>query len=265
MTKPLILITNDDGVESPGLAASAAAADPLGELLIVAPRIQQTSMGRSMPAINDGRILETTINRNGRTWPAFGANASPAQAVQHAMLELIDQRPALAISGINYGENIGIGITVSGTVGAALEAAAYGVPALAVSLQTEVTQHMTNDPSVDFSAAIHFTRLFARLWLEAEPLPDVDVLKIDIPKNATPDTPWRITRVERRPYFRPLPSKRDRLTDAGPIGYELRPDPDLDRLSDAAAIQEGVVSVTPLSLDITSRIAVDDLRRALEG
>lgn len=265
MTKPLILLTNDDGIESPGLAASATAVDSLGKLLIIAPRVQQTAMGRSMPATNDGRMVETTISRNGRTWPAYGANASPAQAVQHAMLELIPERPVLAVSGINYGENVGIGITVSGTVGAALEAAAYGVPALAVSLQVELTQHLTNDPAVDFSAAIHFTRLFAKMWLDIAPLPDVDVLKIDIPQGATPDTPWRITRVERRPYFRPTPPQRKRLTDAGPIGYELRPDPDLDRQSDAAAIQEGVVSVTPLSLDITSRIAARDLRRALEG
>lgn len=265
MTRPLIILTNDDGIDSPGLAASAAALDPLGDLLIVAPREQQSGMGRSMPAWNDGRLTETTISANGKTWKAYRANASPAQAIQHAMLELIDRRPALVVSGINYGENIGTGVTSSGTVGAALEAAAFGIPALAISLQTDPAHHMTNDASVDFRVAMYFTRLFAERWLSVERLPDVDVLKIDIPQDATPQTPWQITRLERRIYYRPLPPDRRELGDEGRIGYELKPDAPAYPDSDAAVVLRGMISVTPLSLDITSRIAPDVLYRALNG
>ena len=176
------------------------------------------------------------ISANGQTWRAYRANASPAQAVQHALLELIDRHPALVVSGINYGENIGVAVTVSGTVGAALEAAAFGVPALAVSLQTDPAHHMTNDASVDFRVAAYFTRLFAARWLNTEPLPDVDVLKIDIPQDATPDTPWRITRLERRNYYRPLRPARSTLDGEGHIGYELNPDLTDDQDSDASVL-----------------------------
>jgi 5'-nucleotidase len=265
VTRPLILLTNDDGVMSPGLAASAAALAPLGDLLIVAPREQQSGMGRSMPSFHDGRLFETTIHYDGQSWPAYGASASPAQAVLHGVLELADRRPALVVSGINYGENVGTGITASGTVGAALEAAANDIPALAVSLQTDQSQHMTNDPAVDFCTAIYFTRLFAQRWLAAERLPDVDVLKIDIPASATPDTPWVITRLQKGKYYTHLPPLRKRLDDEGRIGYMADPRIALDLDSDAKGILDGLVTVTPLSLDITSRIAPDALHRVLNN
>ncbi|MBN1680248.1 MAG: 5'/3'-nucleotidase SurE [Anaerolineae bacterium] len=265
MTQPLILLCNDDGIDSPGLAAAASALAALGDLLIVAPSQQQSGMGRSMPNFNDGRLFKTTISANGQAWTAYGANASPAQAVQHGIMELADRQPALVVSGINYGENVGTGITVSGTVGAALEAAAHGIPALAVSLQVEIHQHMTNDASVDFSGAEYFTHLFAQRWLNSERLPDVDALKIDIPAGATPQTCWCFTHLERRSYFRPVAPQRDRLEDVAPIGYELNPANGVEAGSDAAALIAGQVSVTPLSLDMTSRITLDTLRDVLGG
>jgi 5'-nucleotidase len=112
---------------------------------------------------------------------------------------------------------------------------------------------------------MHFTRLFAERWLGAERLPDVDVLKIDIPGNATLDTPWRITRLERGIYYRPLRPVRHALHDEGRIAYELNPDMPDEQDSDAAVVLSGIVSVTPLSLDLTSRIGLDVLYRALEG
>jgi 5'-nucleotidase len=264
MTRPLILLTNDDGIDSPGLAALAKALDPLGDLLIVAPNVQQSGMGRSFPATNDGRLFERTISLNGQSWPAYAAHASPAQSVQHAVIELADRPLALAVSGINYGENVGTGITASGTVGAALEAAAQGIPALAVSLEVDsVSLHTTNDHAVDFSAAIHFARLFAQRWLTVERPRDVDVLKIDIPAGATPETPWRMARLERGPYFMHLPPLRRKLDDAGRIGYTINPKAILDEHSDAAIVQQGLVAVTPLMLDITSRIEAGVLESLL--
>ncbi len=265
MARPLILLTNDDGIQSPGLAASAAALDPLGDLLIVAPCEQQSGTGRSMPLHHNGRLSETTISANGRSWMAYGANASPAQSVQHAVLELARRPVALAVSGINFGENVGTAITISGTVGAALEAAAHGIPALAVSLEVDLALHVSYDDSVDFSTAIYFTRLFARRWLNAERLPDVDVLKIDIPAHATPDTPWRITRLERKPYFVPMPPLRSKLQDEGRIGYKLADRDHLEVDTDAGAVRHGFVAVTPISLDMTSRIAPDLLHNLLSG
>jgi 5'-nucleotidase len=264
MPRPLILLTNDDGIESPGLAAAALAFDTMGDLLIVAPCAQQSGMGRSMPMANNGRLFEKRVCCNGHCWPAFGAEASPAQAVQHGILELADRRPALVISGVNYGENVGIGVTISGTVGAALEAAAHGIPAIAISLQVDIEQHFTLDQSVDFSTAAYFARFFAERWLAAGLLPDTDVLKIDVPSHATPDATWRITRLERAPYFRPLLSRRNHLNDAARIGYEMVIPEKYDPDSDVAAILDGVVSVTPISLDLTSRIEPGYLKRQLD-
>lgn len=254
MARPLILLTNDDGIESPGLAALAAALEPLGDLLIVAPSVQQSGMGRSFPTQNDGRLFEKTIHLNGQSWSGYAANASPAQCVQHGLIELADRPPALIASGINYGENVGTGITGSGTVGAALEGAAFGIPSLAVSLEVDPSLHFTNDQSVNFGAAIHFTRLFAHRWLAVERPHDVDVLKIDIPARATPETAWQMARLERTRYFVPLAPLRRNLGDAGRIGYTFDPKAVLDDSSDAAVVKRGLVAVTPLMLDMTSRI-----------
>ena len=264
MERPLILLVNDDGIESPGLAASAAALDPLGDLLIVAPSVQQSGMGHSFPYFNDGRLFETAISSNGQTWKAYGANASPAQAVQHGVLELADRPLALVVSGINFGENVSTGVTASGTVGATLEAAALGVPALAVSLEVDPSMHYTNDTSVEFRTAIHFTRLFAQRWLTAERPTGIDVLKIDIPASATPDTPWRLTHLERNRYFIPFPPLRRRLEDEGRVGYGINAKATLDENSDVAVVRAGLVSVTPLTIDLTARVAPDALRRVLE-
>lgn len=265
MTRPLILICNDDGIASPGLAAAAAALAPLGDLLIVAPSEQQSGMGRSFPKFNDGRLFPTTVRYDGQTWPGYGANASPAQAIDHAVLELADRLPTLAVSGINFGENVSTSVTGSGTVGAALEAAAFGIPALAVSLETDPSLHYAYDDSVDFSTAIAFTRLFAERWLHAERPPDVDVLKIDIPANATPQTPWQLARLERAQYFVPLPPQRRRLEDEGRIGYMFNTRAIMDEQSDAALVQAGIVAVTPLTLDMTAPVALEIMERLLSN
>ncbi|RME45807.1 MAG: 5'/3'-nucleotidase SurE, partial [Caldilineae bacterium] len=194
--RPLLLITNDDGIASPGLHAAAEAVAPLGDLLIVAPHHQQTGAGRSFRPLTDHRIYRHTLDIAGRPVTAYSIKGTPAQVVNAALLDLADRPVALTISGINFGENIGSGVTISGTVGAALESASHGVPALAVSLETPPEYHNAPSADVDFSAAAHFTRLFARKALSLCPFPaDVDVIKVDVPATATPATPWRVTSV----------------------------------------------------------------------
>ena len=121
--KPIILFTNDDGIESPGLWAAVAAFRDVGRLLVVAPREQQSGMGRSMPHASEGRIYPYEAPIDCPDCRAYAVDGTPAQAVQHAILELAEDKPALLVSGINYGENTGNGVTISGTVGAALEGA----------------------------------------------------------------------------------------------------------------------------------------------
>lgn len=266
-TLPLILITNDDGIESPGLRAAAQAVLPLGDPLIVAPNRQWSGAGRSMPHDLEGSALQRQLEVGGEPMMAYQVDASPALAVLHALFELAPRRPSLLVSGINYGENVGADVTVSGTVGAALEGAVNGLPALAVSLQTPKETHVNPSDDVDFTAAIHFTRTFARHLLALSLPFDVDVLKLDVPSDATPETPWRLTRVSRHTYFTAMPTGRDNLEDAAPMDYAPlahpeRTEPDSDIYALAV---DRVVSVTPLSTDLTSRVERGRMEELLRG
>ena len=262
--KKLILLTNDDGIRSPGLWAAAEALEPLGFVTVVAPRQQSTGAGRSMPAASEGRLYEETVNVNGKNWKVYAADGTPAQAVQHGLLEILPRFPDLLVSGINYGENVGSGVTISGTVVAALEGASFSIPSLAVSLQTAPQYHHTHSTDIDFSTAAFFTEKFARVLLSLPRPADVDVLKVEIPEGATVQTPWRVTRLSRTRYYLPQRPTRENLGDKGHIGYQRTIEPDLlEPDSDVRALVEGVVSVTPLSLDITSRVDLHELARLL--
>lgn len=263
--QPLILVTCDDGIESPGLCAAVRAVLPLGEVMVSAPCEQQTGSGRSLATYNDGAIHEIDYQVDGAKIPAYAIYGSPAQAVLYALVELVPRKPALCVSGINFGANVGSDLTSSGTVGAALEAADGGVPALAASLETDKKYHYNHSEDVDFSTATHFARRFARQMLAKQMPPDVDVLKLEVPCNATPRTPWRITRMSRQRYYRVLPSGRRYLTEKRRLDYEmvvdhatLEPDSDIQ-----AVLVDRCVSVTPLSLDLTSRVTFSELEALL--
>lgn len=266
MDKPLILLTNDDGIHSSGLWAAAVALESLGEVLVAAPEEEQSSTGRSMPRTSEGRIQPVEVKTGNRVWQeAYAVHGTPAQVVQHALLRIVPRQVSLVVSGINYGENVGSGVTVSGTIGAALEAAAFGVPGLAVSLETTIEELLSQDPSVDFSIAAHFTQKFARRLLEVNLPDDVHVLKVDVPRGASPETPWQVARLARQRYYVPFKPEGARLEDAVRIGYRVQDGKELEPGSDARVLAEGVVAVTPLSLDMTSRVDEEALRALLNG
>lgn len=265
-----ILLTNDDGIESPGLWAAAEALAGLGFVTIAAPRDQFSGAGRSQPGFTDGRIQATRLRIGAQDWEAFAVGGSPAQCVLYAVLELMkDNPPDLVVSGINYGENVGHGVTVSGTIGAAIEAASLDLPALAVSLQmVNPEDFFSYSREVDFRTAAHFTAMFARRLLTEKMPPDVDLLKLEIPYGATPETPWRVTRLARHRYYIPYDVKREGpLDQPGSISWtidvkpgEVEPDTDVHAL-----IFDQVVAVTPLTLDMTSRVDLQDLDALLRA
>ncbi len=267
MSKPQILLTNDDGIRSPGLWAAAATLASLGYVTVAAPQEQSSGMGRSLPSTSSGIIRQETLTVNGQEWTVHAVSGSPAQAVLHGALEIMPQRPALVVSGINYGENVGQGVTISGTVGAALEAAALGIPALAVSLEAAAQYHFSYSREVDFSAAAYFAALFGRLLLDKRMPQDVRVLKVDVPSSATPETPWQITRVSRQAYYLPQIADRESWDVSGPVSYMEavsfeHEDPD----SDVYVMRvKRMVSVTPISLDLTSRVNLSDLEKELRN
>lgn len=263
--RPQILLTNDDGILSPGLWAAAEALSRLGYVTVAAPREQVSSTGRSMPRTSDGRIERAMLRINEQEWPVYAVGGSPAQSVLHAMHEIMPGPPDLVVSGINYGENLGTSITISGTVGAAMEGAASGVPSIAVSLQLLHNDYISYSEQ-DFSTAAYFTHLFAKMLLE-KPFPgDVDMLKIEVPAKATPETPWRMTRLARHRYYLPQVERPGKWDE--PFYIEGRPyvEPhEVPRDSDIYALLfDGVVSVTPLSLDFTSRVDLQALEKSLK-
>lgn len=269
-SRPLILLTNDDGIRSPGLLASVEAVCDLGELLIVAPATQQTGMGRSTPPIVNGAVTAERLTVQCQEFAAYSLTGSPAQAVIYAMLVLAPRRPDLVISGINYGENPGTCVTASGTVGAALQAAEFGVPALAISLETDKRYHYHHGNDVDWRVAGLTVRKMAQAVLNAQLPPDVDVLKIDVPADATAATPWRLTRQSRQSYFRvfrPEGAQPDPQSGWVHLDYDICVDWDrLEPDSDIAAfVRERAITVTPLSHDLTSRVDFALLARLLQA
>lgn len=264
---PLIFVTNDDGIESPGLRAAVSAVLPLGDVVVAAPRRQQSSTGRGLGGARHERLVAADLCVDGVAVRAFSCEATPAQTVLHALGVLgAGRRPDLVVSGINYGENLGTNISLSGTVGAALEAASAGVRSLAAALQTDTAFHYVYG-NVNWSAASHFVRQFARLMLSgAELPPDVDVLNVVIPESASEVTPWRLTRQSRHPYFSAqLPGGDLQNCSIGDARIGVFVDPAaLEPASDIAAIlRDHVVSVTPLSLDCTSRADFGALEQQL--
>ncbi len=254
MPCPLILVTNDDGTASDGLWAAVEALVELGDVIVVAPDRQWSGAGRSMPHTVTGALQESVHKTaSGRVVPTYAVDATPALCVVHAMIEFAPRLPALVVSGINFGENISTEITISGTIGAALEAAAFDIPGLAVSLEMSIPEHLTGGVEKDYSAAQAFTRYFAERILARDFPYDVDVLNVNVPKSATPETPWRMTRLSHCRYF--LPLGPDRANGQGRPGYTVMPDPSTaEPDSDIWALRVArMVSVTPLSMDLTSR------------
>ena len=262
-----ILLTNDDGIASPGLWAAAEALSSLGYVTVIAPRDQSSGTGRSLPISTDGYIRPGPLTIHNQEWTVYSVGGTPAQAVQHAIMEIMETPPDVVVSGINYGENLGEGITVSGTVGAAMEAAALGIPALAASLELVTNDYYSYSTTVDFSSAAYFTCLFTRYLLENHLPAGVDLLKLDVPHNATPTTPWHMTSLAKHQYYIAyVDHKRDwnepykipariQVTED-----EVTPDSDIRVLH-----FDHQVSLTPITLNMTARVSLTDMEKQVQA
>jgi 5'-nucleotidase len=253
--RPLILITNDDGINSPGLTAVAEAVYDLGDILVIAPNKQQTSMGRAFPRTEDqGIIDEVSLSFGNKSVTAYSVHGSPAYAVAHGVLEIADRKPDLCISGINYGENLGLNLTCSGTLGAVFEADSHGIPGIAVSKQVEVKyQHSSNFAQLSWDVE----KLVVRMWAEKilrEGMPmNTSILNINVPEGLADARKYKITTQSRQNNFEFIkPGKRNLK-----LRYELKSvlkvdEAKLEADSDIYAVyKEHVVSVTPLTWNMS--------------
>ena len=250
--RPLILVTNDDGIASSGLLALVEALADLGDVLVSAPKQQLSASGRSLGLVGAWDEVDLGLNHGGVR--AYAIEATPAVAARAGVLLFAPpRRIALAFAGINYGENIGTSITTSGTVCAAIETASFGIPSVAISLETDEAHHFSVSDAVDFSAAAACAYRLAKAILRA-PLPrGADLLKVDVPAEATAETPWALTRLTRQRYFEStvegIDTRLPRFT-----GYQRVVDREtLEPDSDAHALTvRRVISICPLTIDLSA-------------
>lgn len=265
-SKPKIFVTNDDGIQSPGLKGAVSALVDLGVVTVVAPSTQQTAMGQSHRCTPEATLVPVHMEANGVSVEAYSCDCSPAVAVRHGLDVLFrEAQPDLLVAGINYGENLGFNVGISGTLGAAFEGAGRGIPAIAISKQTDIASHR-NHTLQNWEASAHFLNLFAKRVLACELPFDVDVIKIDVPDDATPQTPWHLTRLARQSYYivdLPNPGVGTRVSD-GIVRVNAH-DAHLLKGTDIYAVAiDRIVSVTPLTIDSTSRSDFSDLQRIFE-
>jgi len=250
-SKPLVLITNDDGIDSPGLHALAEAIMPFCELLIVAPKFQQTGMGRG--ALNGEKIgiIETkTLVVNNQLVKAYAINGSPAQSVAHAILELTDRKPDYCLSGINYGENLGLSFTCSGTLGAAFEADSCGIPSIAFSRAIPFNNQKSSDFSIiDWEIEkYHVKKIFTNI-LEYGMPKNVRILNVNFPTGIDVSTEVRVTTQAYMNYAEYIhPGERD-FSKGQHLEWKLNHKlHDVRRDTDIYAMHfDKVISVTPMA------------------
>jgi 5'-nucleotidase len=234
--RPLILVTNDDGVSAPGIAAAAEVLREIGDVIVAAPDRERSASSHS---ISLDRPLRVDELGNG----VYAIDGTPVDCVYLALHHLVPRRPALVVSGINDGYNLGSDVFYSGTVAGAVEAALRGVPAIAVSLERRRPQ--------DFSHAAGFlAALAAEVVRRGEgALPERSLLSLNVPPG--PIDGYQVTFLGRRVYRDQVDVRADLRGRAYYwIGGPEENATDLPG-SDCSAVRDGLVSLTPLGLDLT--------------
>lgn len=232
-----ILIANDDGIASPGLAALAEAMEPLGEVWVAAPEQDQSAAGHALSLQRPLRIRKAR-----ERW--YAIDGTPADCVYMGIHHLLRERhPVLVVSGINLGANLANDVIYSGTVAAAMEGAMFGIPSIAFSL-------VSRGKPVDLGPAAAFARQLARSVLESGLSPRT-LLNVNVPGHVSPRG-WAVTRLGRHAYENAVIEKTDprgrRYYWIGGSEYAHEPIPGSDC---TAVLDEACISVTPLMLDVT--------------
>jgi len=245
-TRPRILVTNDDGIESRGLLALKQALDSIGDVYVMAPDTNQSAVGHSMTFMRPLRVRERTLADGSKGWSVDG---SPTDAVSLAFLGYFGISFDLVASGINYGSNIGDDITYSGTVGAAMESVLSGCPAFAISQQIE--------GGSDFALAGRVAELVARNVLE-HGLGEGELLNVNVPAVESDALKGvELTRMGKRVYQDKL---LERLDPRGTPYYWFGGPPPTgvsEPGTDFHSVATGHVAITPIKLDLTDRTLLE--------
>ncbi|MFK5913992.1 MAG: 5'/3'-nucleotidase SurE [Woeseiaceae bacterium] len=243
-----ILISNDDGVEAPGIQALKDGLGDMASLVLVAPDRDRSGASNSLTL--DSPIRAKTIAEN-----VIRVNGTPTDCVHLALTGLLDDEPDMVLSGINAGANMGDDVLYSGTVAAAMEGRFLGLPSIAISLASR----SDNSPLKHYDTAVQVARLLIKRLSHA-PFPSNTILNVNVP-----DLPWgeikgiESTRLGHRHKAEPVIKEKDprgrNIYWVGPPGAEE----DAGEGTDFYALKNGYVSVTPLHVDLTRHDAREGL------
>ena len=244
----LTLVTNDDGLFAPGIAALAEALRSLGDVSVVAPATEQSGMGHAITFLTPLTAKEIFDGDRSRGWAVDG---SPADAVKLGISEFCPRRPDLVVSGINSGLNAGINVLYSGTVAAAIEGAFFGITSIAVSLEW--------DEHANYTRAAEIAIDVIRGLLARKPVPG-SLFNINIPTRARHGpAELRVVPMSVSRYGEAFERRVDPRGRAYYWATNEPPPPPSPLESDVTALAAGAVTLTPLDYDLTHRAGLDDL------
>ena len=249
------LISNDDGITASGILAAKKAVDELCETYVVAPEHQQSGIGHALTLNEPLRINERTLRDGSK---GYGVTGTPTDAVTLALFEIIDEKPDIMISGINTGFNLGKAeLTTSGTIGAAIEAASFNIPAIAIS--QEVTRDDikfdTGEVEIDFDFAGKMLKKIAKIILKKGLPEGIDLLNVNIPANPINEE-FEVVTLGKRMY---IPIIEKRLDPREKPYYWIGGDPyesDVPGTDGHALRKYQKTTVTPLKIDLTSDMSL---------
>ncbi len=238
--KPLILVTNDDGIFAPGVKALVEALQEVGEVVVVAPDTEKSAVGHAITISDPLRVI--SVERDGKFF-GYGINGTPADCVKLAVKAIMERKPDLVVSGINPGPNTGINAIYSGTVSAATEGTFMGIPSFALSIASfEVT---------DFSFAQKIAKIMARKILK-DGIQNGTTLNINIPPVPEPQIMGVINTRQGKGKFEEHFDKRvdpNKRVYYWLSGKKMIIDKDDD--VDDVAVMNNYVAITPLHYDLT--------------
>lgn len=250
MTKPLILVTNDDGINAAGINALADFASELGDVVVVAPDQPRSGQGHAITI--EIPLKYQKLNKNGN-YPLYTTNGTPVDSVKIAKNRILERTPDLLVSGINHGSNSSVNIIYSGTVAAVLEGAMASIPSIGFSL-------LDYSPFADFQPAKSYVQKIMKKVLN-EGLPEGTALNVNFPH--TKGKPYKGLKVCRQAKAfweedfesRTDPHKREYFWLKGRFNNL-----DGGEDTDEWALENGYVSMVPIQFDFTAHRAIEELK-----
>jgi 5'-nucleotidase len=242
MQRPVILVSNDDSINAPGIKALVEVAKKFGDVVVVAPDSPQSGMGHAITIHEPLRLNKIEIFEDVE---AYQCSGTPADCVKIAIDKILHRKPDLCISGINHGSNASINVIYSGTMSAAMEAAIDGIPAIGFSLLDFAFD-------ADFTAAKHYAEIVIRELLN-NGLPNACLLNVNIPKMSLQDI--KGMRVCRQAVAKWEEEFDKRVDPNGSAYYWLTgkfENKDKGEDTDVWALDNGYVSIVPVQFDLTN-------------